>query len=49
MRLTIYDINDALTELAQRAGVDTNAEGVDETLDDLTHTVAAAFGVGQED
>ena len=40
-----YRVNDVLTALAQEAGVDTDSEGVDETLDDLTHIVAAALGI----
>lgn len=39
-------VNDILTALAQEAGVNTDSEGVDETLDDLTHTVAIALGIG---
>ena len=43
--MDLYRVNDILTALAQEAGVDTDAEGVDETLNELTHIVADALGI----
>jgi methionine synthase I (cobalamin-dependent) len=40
-----YELNDRLTAIAQDAGIDTDGEGVDETLNELTHIVADALGI----
>ena len=42
---TRYEVNDALTALAQNAGVEVS----DETLNETTHYVADAFGIEVSD
>jgi hypothetical protein len=46
---TLYRINDVLTALASELGVRWRSEEhEDETLNELTHQVAAAFGLSEE-
>lgn len=45
----LYRINDVLTSLAHEMGVNVTPKWEDDVLDDLTHTVAAAFGLDDKE
>ncbi len=43
--MDLLELNERIAAIARDAGIDTTAEGVDETIDDITHYVANKLGI----